>query len=211
MDDFRKKLSREKKLERLKEIKKQRRIEEKEKRKIENKQKNKGENKNEKKSEIKDCNDINKLIDLYHTTLSRGKKQRIKKKLKNLGYNKDIPPVTIKKEKTIDLNEKNEKDNNDDYVQIKISNNKTELNKKMKNKIKEKKKEGDNLIGKKRNRDFKGFGDNEEKNQKKRAKKEHKALITSKKVIREKIDSMKNNNGMASLPCEWPSAAKAPH
>ena len=202
LDDFRKKLSREKKLERLKEIKKQRKIEEKEKRKIENKAKNKNENKNEKKSEIKDCNDINKLIDLYHTTLSRGKKQRIKKKLKNLGYNKDIPPAVIKKEKTIDINEKNDMDNNDDYVQIKISNNKTELNKKMKNKIKEKKKEGDNLIGKKRNRDikrntdFKGFGDDEEKNRKKRAKKERKALITSKKVIQEKIDSLKNNNDM---------------
>ena len=113
LDDFRKKLSREKKLERLKEIKKQRKIEEKEKKKIENTKKNKDENKKEKKSEIKDCNDINKLIDLYHTTLSRGKKQRIKKKLKNLGYNKDIPPAILKKEKTIDLNEKNEKDNDD--------------------------------------------------------------------------------------------------
>ena len=92
LDDFRKKFSREKKLERIKQIKKQIKMERREKRRNEKKEANK-DGKKENKVELKDINDINKLIDLYHTTMSRGKKQRIKKKLKNLGYNKDIPPV----------------------------------------------------------------------------------------------------------------------
>ena len=82
--------------------------------------------------------------------MSRGKKQRIKKKLKNLGYNKDIPPVEIKTNNNINLKEENNKNSDDDYVKIKISNNRTELNKKMKNKIKEKKYEKNKeLISKK--------------------------------------------------------------
>ena len=198
LDDYRKKLSREKKLERIKEIKKQMKMEKREKTRkksvaIE------GENEKEKKKvELKGINDINKLIDLYHTTLSRGKKQRIKKKLKNLGYTKDIPPVVIKKDNIIDIKEDNINNNsNDDYVKIKISNNRTELNKKMKNKIKQSKKEGkiknSNLIGKKRNEEKIGFGEDEEKINKRKEKREKKALNASKNIISEKIDYIKKN------------------
>ena len=190
LDDFRKRLSRERKLERLKEIKKQIKMEKKEKNKKIETNENK---KDEKKVELKDINNIDKLIDLYHTTLSRGKKQRIKKKLKNLGYTKDIPPVEIKKNNIIDLKEDN-KNNNDDYIKIKISNNRTELNKKMKNKIKQRKKEGNkNFLGKKRNEEKIGFGEDEEKLNKKKEKKEKKALNASKNIINEKIDYIKKN------------------
>jgi len=196
LDDFRKRLSREKKLERLKEIKKQLRMEKKAK-KI-NDSKDENNQKEEKKVELKDINDINKLIELYHTTLSRGKKQRIKKKLKSLGYNKDIPPVTINNNNN-KINRKennNNKNSNDDYIKIKISNNRTELNKKMKNKIKQNKKDesknkNNNLIGKKREREKIKFGDDEEKIQKKKEKKEKKALNASKNIINEKMDYLK--------------------
>ena len=185
LDDFRKRLSREKKLERLKEIKKQLRIE----------KKNKSKDENIQKGELNKINDVNELIDLYHTTLSRGKKQRIKKKLKSLGYNKDIPPVTIKN----NIKENNNNQNsNDDYIKIKISNNRTELNKKMKNKIKqnikdESKNKNNNLTGKKREREKIYFGDDEEKIQKKKEKKEKKALNASKNIISEKMDYLKKN------------------
>jgi len=191
LDDFRKRLSREKKLERIKEIKKQLKEEKREKRRKEIKNNNNNKNE-EKKVELNDINDINKLIDLYHTTLSRGKKQRIKKKLKKLGYNKDIPPVEIKKDKIINLKEDN-KNINDDYVKIKISNNRTELNKKMKNKIKQNKKENKNLIGKKRERNNIGFGDDEEKIKRKKDKKEKKEFNASKNLINEKIEHIKKN------------------
>jgi len=196
LDDFRKRLSREKKLERLKEIKKQLRMEKKAK-KI-NDSKDENNQKEEKKVELKDINDINKLIELYHTTLSRGKKQRIKKKLKSLGYNKDISPVTINNNNN-KINRKennNNKNSNDDYIKIKISNNRTELNKKMKNKIKQNKKDesknkNNNLIGKKREREKIKFGDDEEKIQKKKEKKEKKALNASKNIINEKMNYLK--------------------
>ena len=190
LDDFRKKLSRERKLERIKEIKKQIKIERREKRR--NEKKNDKEENNEKKVELKDINDINKLIDLYHTTMSRGKKQRIKKKLKNLGYNKDIPPVEINKNKTINLKEENDNinNNNDDYVKIKISNNRTELNKKMKNKIKQNNREKSNnkkFINKKRERENKGFGEDENIRRKK-IKKKNKELNMTKNIINERMD-----------------------
>ena len=208
LDDFRKRLSREKKLERLKEVKKQLRMEKRAKRRKESKDENNNNKKEEKKVELKDINDINKLIDLYHTTLSRGKKQRIKKKLKSLGYNKDIPPVDINKNKIINIKEESQnninKKINDDYIKIKISNNRTELNKKMKNKIKQNKKEekNKNLIGKKREREKIGFGDDEEKIQKKKEKKEKKALNASKNIINEKMDYIKRNKNNKNIDIE---------
>ena len=155
----------------------------------------KGEN-NENKVGIKDINDINKLIDLYHTTMSRGKKQRIKKKLKNLGYNKDIPPVEINQNINIKKENNNKINSNDDYVKIKISNNRTELNKKMKNKIKQNKKEehknNKNFINKKRERDNKGFGE-DENIQRKKKKKENKELNITKNIINERMDYINKN------------------
>ena len=193
LDDFRKKFSREKKLERIKQIKKQIKMERREKRR--------NEKNNENKVELKDITDINKLIDLYHTTMSRGKKQRIKKKLKNLGYNKDIPPVEINQNKnSINLKEENDNkmNSNDDYVKIKISNNRTELNKKMKNKIKQNKKENNkndknkDFINKKRERDNKGFGE-DENIQRKKKKKQNKELNITKNIINERMDYINKN------------------
>ena len=200
LDDFRKKFSREKKLERIKQIKKQIKMERREKRRNEKREANKNEN-NENKVELKDITDINKLIDLYHTTMSRGKKQRIKKKLKNLGYNKDIPPVEINQNKnSINLKEENDNkmNSNDDYVKIKISNNRTELNKKMKNKIKQNKKENNkndknkDFINKKRERDNKGFGE-DENIQRKKKKKQNKELNITKNIINERMDYINKN------------------
>ena len=195
LDDFRKKFSREKKLERIKQIKKQMRVERREKRRNEKKEANK-DGKKENKVELKDINDINKLIDLYHTTMSRGKKQRIKKKLKNLGYNKDIPPVEINQNINIKKENNNKINSNDDYVKIKISNNRTELNKKMKNKIKQNKKEehknNKNFINKKRERDNKGFGE-DENIQRKKKKKENKELNITKNIINERMDYINKN------------------
>ena len=193
LDDFRKRLSRERKLERIKEIKKKIKMERREKRRNE-KNVEKG-NSIENKVELKDINDINKLIDLYHTTMSRGKKQRIKKKLKNLGYTKDIPPVEIEKNKNINFKEKNNdgiNNSNDDYIKIKISNNRTELNKKMKNKIKLNKEENNKnknkrFINRKRERENKGFGDDENIELKKK-KKENKKLNITKNVINERMN-----------------------
>ena len=200
LDDFRKKFSREKKLERIKQIKKQIKMERREKRRNEKREANKNEN-NENKVELKDITDINKLIDLYHTTMSRGKKQRIKKKLKNLGYNKDIPPVEINQNKnSINLKEENDNkmNSNNDYVKIKISNNRTELNKKMKNKIKQNKKENNkndknkDFINKKRERDNKGFGE-DENIQRKKKKKQNKELNITKNIINERMDYINKN------------------
>ena len=200
LDDFRKRLSREKKLEHQREMKKQIKMEKREKKRKELKNGNNeglAENEGkEKKVELKDINDINKLIDLYHNTSSRGKKQRIKKKLKSMGYNQDIPPAPVQKknDKIIDIKEDNNTKNNndDDYVKIKISNNRTELNKKMKNKIKQINKGKDkNIIGKKREREKIGFGDDEERNQRKKEKKEKKILNASKNIINEKLDYIK--------------------
>ena len=191
LDDFRKKLSRERKLERIKEVKKQIKKEKREKRR--NEQKNNKEEQHEKKVELKDITDINKLIDLYHTTMSRGKKQRIKKKLKNLGYTKDIPPIEIDKNKNMNMKEENNKKPNDDYVKIKISNNRTELNKKMKNKIKQNKNENNkNFLNKKRERESKGFGE-DENIQRKIKKKQNKELNKTKNVINEKIEYINKN------------------
>ncbi len=45
---------------------------------------------------IDDINDINALTKLYSTSISRGKKQRIKKKLVKLGYNPQYLPSSFK-------------------------------------------------------------------------------------------------------------------
>ena len=201
LDDFRKKFSREKKLERIKQIKKQIKMERREKRRKEKKEVNK-DGKNEQKVELKDINDINKLIDLYHTTMSRGKKQRIKKKLKNLGYNKDIPPVEINKNNNLKEENNNKINSNDDYVKIKITNNRTELNKKMKNKIKQNKKENNknnkNFINKKRERENKGFGEDQDI-QRKKKKKENKELNITKNIINEKMNFINKNKNKTNL------------
>ena len=198
LDDFRKKLTREKKLERIREIKKKIKMEKR--LKIRNEKKKEKEKTDKNKVGLNDINDINKLIDLYHTTMSRGKKQRIKKKLKNLGYKKDIPPIEINKSKNSNTNEKNIDNtfkSNDDYIKIKISNNRTELNKKMKNKIKQNKEGNNKFINKKRERENKGFGE-DENFQRKKMKKENKKLNITKNVINERInlfnkDKTKNN------------------
>ena len=41
---------------------------------------------------------------MYQLTLSRGKRQRIKKKLKSLGYEKAIPPLQTKINNSVEKN-----------------------------------------------------------------------------------------------------------
>ena len=144
LDDFRKRAQRERKIERIKQMRKER---------IKENKKNKTE---EEKIEVSKCEDVNKLIDCYHMTLSRGKKQRIKKKLKALGYTKEIPPMEKKEEKK-------EEEKKENYEQIKITNSKTELNKKFKEK---------KMLNKKRGRNL--YEDDEEKKNKKKNKKNKK-------------------------------------
>ena len=144
LDDFRKRAQRERKIERIKQMRKER---------IKENKKNKTE---EEKIEVSKCEDVNKLIDCYHMTLSRGKKQRIKKKLKALGYTKEIPPMEKKEEKK-------EEEKKENYEQIKITNSKTELNKKFKEK---------KMLNKKRGRNL--YEDDEEKKNKKKKKKNKK-------------------------------------
>ena len=178
LDDFRKKNIREKKIERIKEYKKQKKKEKKEKYK-----QFKKENNNNNVS-VKDCNDINKLIEMYQLTLSRGKRQRIKKKLKSLGYEKAIPPLQTKINNSV---EKNISINENDYEQIKIENNKTNLNKKLKDKIKKEKKE---ILGKKTQRNYLNENqfvlEDEDKKFKKNLKKEKKEIQIAKKEINDK-------------------------
>ena len=207
LDDFRKRLSRERKLERIKDIKKQIKKEKREKRRN-GKKEDSGLN-NTNKIGLKDINDINKLIDLYHTTMSRGKKQRIKKKLKTLGYNKDIPPVQIDNDNNNNiLSKKNNSVNNsnDDYIKIKISNNRTELNKKMKNKIRQNKEENSkngnkNYMNKKRKRENKGFGE-DENIQIKKKKNDDKKLNLIRNEINDKIDSFNKSKKIINLQNE---------
>lgn len=141
LDDFRKRTARLKKLERIREIRKEKR-----------KEIVKGnKNRDKEKIEIGKVNDIDKLISLYQMTFSRGKKQRIKKKLKTLGYDKPIASL----EKRNINNENNDKEMipKEEYVKVKISNSRTEMNKKMKDKRKENKyKAEDKILLKKRGR-----------------------------------------------------------
>ena len=158
LDDYRKRVQRERKLERIKQMRKER---------IKENKKNKTE---VEKIEVSKCDDINKLIDCYHMTLSRGKKQRIKKKLKALGYTKEIPPMEKKQEE-----KKEEK--KESYEQIKITNSKTELNKKFKEK---------KMLNKKRGRNL--YEDEEEKKNKKKNKKNKKEA----KMVKEHITNQAN-------------------
>ena len=79
---------------------------------------------------IENISDVNVLLDLYNKTVSRGKKQRIKKKLKKLGVN---PPPTIEV-KIKEIDNKNDffkrqnSNSNDVYVTSKIENEKTNFN-----------------------------------------------------------------------------------
>ena len=59
-----------------------------------------------------------------------------------------------------------------------------------------------NLIGKKREREKIGFGDDEEKIQKKKEKKEKKALNASKNIINEKMDYIKRNKNNKNIDFE---------
>ena len=120
--------------------------------------------------EVSKCEDVNKLIDCYHMTLSRGKKQRIKKKLKALGYTKEIPPMEKKEEKK-------EEEKKENYEQIKITNSKTELNKKFKEK---------KMLNKKRGRNL--YEDDEEKKNKKKNKKNKKETKMVKEHIKNQYD-----------------------
>ena len=80
------------------------------------------------------------LLDLYEKTVSRGKKQRIKKKLKKLGVNP--PPTMDTKIKAIDnkndfFSKNNSSTNaNDVYTTKKIDNDKTNINKKIQEDLK---------------------------------------------------------------------------
>ena len=107
----------------------------------------KDEKKNNNQEKIEDINDINKLLEIYYKTVSRGKKQRIKKKLKNLGYTKNLekpnqlePNITKPKE-------------NVNFTAIKVETNNTNLNKKSKKEIKSQKKEKNNFLKRKKNRE----------------------------------------------------------
>ena len=158
LDDFRKRAQRERKIERIKQMRKER---------IKENKKNKTE---EEKIEVSKCEDVNKLIDCYHMTLSRGKKQRIKKKLKALGYTKEIPPMEKKEEKK-------EEEKKENYEQIKITNSKTELNKKFKEK---------KMLNKKRGRNL--YEDDEEKKNKKKNKKNKKETKMVKEHMKNQFD-----------------------
>jgi len=123
LDDIRKSNKREKKM-----------VEIKQKRKEDNKEDYKIRRKNIKEKLIKqktvakgasidDITDINTLIKLYSTCISRGKKQRIKKKLVKLGYNPQYLPSK--------LNEKIAKveDKKSNYVATKLEIGNQNLNK----------------------------------------------------------------------------------
>ncbi len=100
-----------------------------------------------------------------------------------MGFNKNIPPKKIKKE----INKKNVikiNNNNDEYESIKIVNNKTDLNKKLKEKNKNEK-----MIGKKKQRnEFYNDDNKEDIKNKKNIKKEKKQL----KIIKDELIRKKN-------------------
>ena len=95
-----------------------------------------------KKSEnsIENISDVKVLLDLYEKTVSRGKKQRIKKKLRKLGVNP--PPTMDMKIKEIDntndfFSKNNSSTNaNDVYTTKKIDNDNTNINKKIQEDLK---------------------------------------------------------------------------
>lgn len=116
---------------------------------------------------IKDINDINALLDIYAKTVSRGKKQRVKQKLRALGYDKPLEGLSVNIKTGSLKNENSAFLAADQFVTTKIETNKTNLNKKIKeNRKKEKKGETGtgindsdkktNLLKNKRKRDEKG-------------------------------------------------------
>jgi len=75
---------------------------------------------------IDDISDINTLIKLFSTSISRGKKQRIKKKLVKLGYNPQYLPKTFN-ERIPKVEQTNKKKSN--YVATKLEIGNQNLNK----------------------------------------------------------------------------------
>ena len=108
--------------------------------KIEKIKKPKPENNEEKtpKIEISQIEDIHTLVNIYNNTVSRGKKQRILKKLKKLGYNQ--PLKNEKKPINGNKNNMTVKNTNNFYASTRIENANTNLNKKNMTKNKENKK-----------------------------------------------------------------------
>jgi hypothetical protein len=92
LDDLRKSVKREKKIDYLKQKKKDEDKTAGKIRRKENKEENKKKKVIEKGKSIDDITDINTLIKLFSSSISRGKKQRIKKKLVKLGYNPQYLP-----------------------------------------------------------------------------------------------------------------------
>ena len=99
LEDIRKKIKRERvikerKTKILEERKKEKKIEKDSKNDIEA---IKGISKKENTESIDTIKDLSKLMEIYHSTLSRGKKQRIKKRISKLGFNPE----------TVDFSQKN--------------------------------------------------------------------------------------------------------
>jgi nucleolar protein 4 len=112
----------------------------------------------EKGDSIDSITDVEKLVEIYKQTVSRGKKQRIKKKLNKMGYRKELPSNEKKNRgnkmpslpKNLDSSLTNK---NNFYSTMKIENGKSiNINKKTKE---ENKNQGgkDNLLKTKRNRE----------------------------------------------------------
>jgi nucleolar protein 4 len=168
LDDIRKVSKMKKKLEMLKEKRQSEKISHNEEEGVvkaktkvkESKPKDKALDENETKVKvetIEDINDVKKLLEIYRNTVGRGKKQRIGKKLKRLGYTGPLETVNnlenknkaFEKVKTADL-----------YSSTKIENAKTNLNKKFaqENKLQkqqaknDEKKSENKLLNKKRKR-----------------------------------------------------------
>jgi len=124
------------------------------------------------KNSIENISDVNVLLDLYNKTVSRGKKQRINKKLKKLGVN---PPPTMEAkikeiDNTNDFFRRPNSNSNDVYVTNRIENEKTNFNKKIQENIKKAKdveKNKKSILNNKRNRNEEvgedGFGKNKKR------------------------------------------------
>jgi RNA recognition motif-containing protein len=146
LDDIRKVNKRKNKLKNLKEKRKAEKAEDAE-NQVTDKSKKPKEIKEEEK--IEDVNDINKLLEIFHNTISRGKRQRIKKKLRKLGYTKKPEKIAIKPKE-----ENKQTKDTVSYSAVKIENDKTDLNKKFKKEKKEKKTYKEkNLLKRKMKRD----------------------------------------------------------
>jgi hypothetical protein len=87
---------------------------------------------------INDIKDINLLKEIYSKTISRGKKQRIKQKLRALGFNEPLESSTTKNLNTNPAYAKPEIKEN--FITTKIETGKTNINKKIVDSNKQKKK-----------------------------------------------------------------------